>query len=257
MEKIQAEYDEKSLIRKEEMQLLWGEDHLPPDSLVDYWHKTLKIWLDEYVNGVKKLPLHDRLLKTSYEYAKSDFSLGIIEVRKGEIIRLAVGNDDTGDEILVIPLSRKEQDEVAVWMCCPISKYSVPATMWEFYGRTKMEEPIVLQAWNLVPIKEEELLKIGRIPEIENNADEYTVTDDTIDMVLHSFERMSTHQYQDIPMTEVGPRVFRTNDPRLRYQREERNKFKAIIYAANAKEKEENLKSELSGVEAQEHIKEN
>lgn len=231
MNEIDTQYDEKTLIRKEEMELLWGPDRLPPQKLIDYWHRTLKEWLDEYTGkttSAKPLPTI-----TTFD--------GMAYLEVGSIVKLDLTNNE--DEILVVLLSRKEKEDKekgkeAAWLCCPISKYSVPATMWEFYASTKNEEQFVAQTWNIVTIKEEELEKMGKSPGANVAKDAFMATDASIQMILHAFDRMVNHEYQDLPMMDVGPRIFRTEDPRRNYQRDERNKLKPIIQAGQPTKEE-------------------
>lgn len=227
MTKITTQYDEKTLIRKEEMELLWGPDHLPPQKLIDHWHNTLKTWLDEYCGGIRK-PVIPSVQKK--------FDAEAFSIDEGEIVRLDIeDSDDEEKAVYVVALSKKTKTEngkkKTYWLCCPISNYSVPATMWEFYGSTMKEDSFVAQAWNIVPINEKDILKLARVPDAEVEKNCYYATKDTVKLILHQFERMANLQYQDLPMMEVGPRIFRNDDPRKQYQRDERNKFKVIIQA--------------------------
>jgi hypothetical protein len=68
--------------------------------------------------------------------------------------------------------------------------------------------------------------------------DAFMATDESVQMILHAFDRMVNHEYQDLPMMDVGPRIFRTDDPRRNYQRDERNKLKPIIQAGQPTKEE-------------------
>lgn len=224
MNGIELDYDEKDLIRREEMALLWGPNHIPPQSLIDYWHRALKDWLDEYTGKV----VHS---DSWASLAKNQFTEEIFDVKEGEILRLAITGEGEPD-VFVIALSRKEKDGEAVWLCCPISRFASLGTMWEFFGSTPTERQFVVQTWHVVPIKEKELLKIGRKAGSNNffGYEDCIATPDTVKMIMHSYERMMNCEYQDLPMTSVGPRVFRTNDPRRRYQDEENARLKPVVH---------------------------
>lgn len=230
MSEIKIDFDENVLIRKEEMELRWGPGKIPPQDLIDYWHATLRKWLDEYAGKTEN---HESWI---WKNAKK-FENPVLDPETGEIIRL----DITGGEespAFVIPFSRKEKDGEAVWMVCPISPLSIPGTMWEFYGSTKGEESVVMQSWNIFPIKEEELKKVGRSASGDMAKDDFHVTEDTVKLIHHEFDLMVNYKYQDLPMNTVGPRVFRTIDPRYRYQSDERKKYEPLIAAQQVNKEE-------------------
>lgn len=227
MNEIKTEYDEKALIRKEEMELLWGPGKIPPQKLIDYWHKTLKTWLGEYTGQLDP----NVVLPTVTNFD------GLPLLEPGSIVCIKVVSEKDANTLAVL-LSRKEKNKEAVWLCCPISKYDVPATMWEFECSTKAEEPFIAQTWNIITVKEEELEKVATSPGANVAKDTHFATKESLDMIIHAFERMANHQFQDLPMMSVGPRIFRMEDPRRAYQREESEKFNAITHAGEPSKEE-------------------
>lgn len=220
MNKIGIDFDEKSLIRNEEISLRWPNNP-PPQELIDYWHESLRKWLDEYTGAhVKEDGFAWRMVPK--------FENPAISIEEGKIVRLNITGGEERYGAFVIPFSRKEKDGEAVWLCCPISPFTVPGTMWEFYGSTKSEDSFVAQAWNIFPIKEDELLKLALCPG-DIAKDEFYATEETVKIISHEFELMANYKFQDLPMTSVGPRVFRIGDPRNKYQDDERKKYKPVI----------------------------
>lgn len=203
---IDTEYSADSLIRDEEMKNLWGPDRMPPNVLVDYWRKTLNVWLGEYSKGV---------LSASH---RGDTALDANNVNPGQIVEFSISDLSCG-VLTVVLLSRKTGggDEQPRWLFCPISKYSVPATMWEFYVESPKTGKLVAESWNIGTISEKELLAIASPVDVED-----AISSNDVEKVTHAFSRMLNTEFQDIPMMEVGPRIFRTNDPRRTYQRDEK-----------------------------------
>lgn len=228
---INTQYDENTLIRTEEMELLWGPGKIPPKELIDYWRKTLRAWLNEYT-GKSEIRWPFPLI--------TNFN-GLPLLNPGSIVKISL---PTEKDTMVVLLSRKVKKDVAVWLCCPISNYSVPATMWEFGCSTKMEEGFIAQTWNIVTIREDVLEKYASSPDASVPKDASEATEESVSMILHAFYRMTNRQYQDLPMTVVGPRVFRTDDPRRQYQRDESSKFDIVTQVG--KPTKEQIQEELN-----------
>lgn len=203
---IETEYSADALIREDEMKNLWGPDHLPPKELVDYWKTTLTAWISEYTGGCVERDV------------RGDTVLDSNSAKPGLLVGVSIP-DHAGKTISVVLLSRRdgENGESPRWMFCPVSRYSVPATMWEFYVNTAKTGRIVVESWNIGTVQEDELFKVAMPVDCDN-----VVPEKDVEKISHAFERMMNTEFQDIPMMEVGPRVFLLNDPRRNYQRDEK-----------------------------------
>jgi hypothetical protein len=191
------------------MKNLWGPEHMPPKELVEYWRAMLDLWLEEYSDGCKG----------GLGTYLGDTALDTFTAKPGTIVQLDVPGV-SGKELAVVLVSRRADDGddgAPRWLFCPISNYLVPATMWEFYVNASKTGRIVVEAWNIGTVLEEELFKVAKPVDRDD-----IVSDADVEKISHAFGRMLNTEFQDIPMMEVGPRVFLLSDPRRNYQRDEK-----------------------------------
>jgi len=238
MKAVEKDFDENDLIREEEINAVRGDRPMPRKELLDYWRSTLKSWLDEYCD------------KDEPKAFTMPFN-AVAPVNYCEI-RFDTSTEKVGGYGFFAVLGCKEKDNEKRWLCCPISNFKTPATMWEFKIPLASGRLVIAESWNIFSASDKDIFEKTRIPKSANRA-EWHLRIDSVGIILHAFNRQMEGKFQDLPMTSVGPRIFRTNDPRIEYQKNEHEKFKLLSQIGALRDNDE-LQKKLNAISAKDWL---